>query len=300
MRFLIIAIAIALLSSCFAARPDRVAATGSSRYTRDMIPRYSRPEMVRLWTPEHRYQTWLAVELSAARAMADAGLVPRDAVEECGRKGGNFTSDDAARIDEIENTTRHDVIAFLTFMEERIGPAARHLHFGMTSSDVLDTSLAILLRDAADLILAGIDRARASVIKRAVEHKHTPCIGRSHGIHAEPTTFGWKLLVWVDELARARARVERAREVIACGKLSGAVGTFAHLSPQIEARAMAALRLRPEPVSTQVVQRDRHAEYFAALAVAGASIEKFATEIRHLQRTEVREAGEPVATGQQG
>src|SRR5437868_7565351 len=276
MRFLIIAIAIALLSSCFAARPDRVAATGSSRYTRDMIPRYSRPEMVRLWTPEHRYQTWLAVELSAARAMADAGLVPRDAVEECARKGGNFTSDDAARIDEIEKTTRHDVIAFLTFMEERIGPAARHLHFGMTSSDVLDTSLAILLRDAADLIVAGVEKAREAVVKRAIEHKRTPCIGRSHGIHAEPTTFGWKLIVWADELARVKGRLERAREGIAVGKLSGAVGTFAHLSPAIEEKAMAALGLKAAPASTQIIQRDRHAEYFAALALAGASIEKFA------------------------
>src|SRR6266436_3843053 len=177
-----------------------------------MIPRYSRPEMVRLWTPEHRYQTWLAVELAAARAMADAGLVPREAVEECVRKCGTFTPQDAERI---------DVIAFLTFLEERIGLAARHLHFGMTSSDVLDTSLAILLREAADLILAGIDRARDAVVKRAVEHKRTPTIGRSHGIHAEPTTFGWKLLAWADELSRARARMERARAVIAHGKLSG-------------------------------------------------------------------------------
>src|SRR5205807_2792329 len=195
-----------------------------------MIPRYSRPEMVRLWTAEHRYRTWLAVELAAARAMADAGLVPRDAVEECARKAGTFTAQDAARIDEIEKVTRHDVIAFLTFLEERIGPAARHLHFGMTSSDVLDTSLAILLRDAADLILAGIDRAREAVVKRAVEHKRTPVIGRSHGIHAEPTTFGWKLIVWADELARARARLERAREGIAVGKLSGAVGKIGRAS----------------------------------------------------------------------
>ena len=265
-----------------------------------MIPRYSRPEMVRLWTPEHRYQTWLAVELAAARAMADAALVPRDAVEECARKAGTFTAQDAARIDEIEKVTRHDVIAFLTFLEERIGPAARHLHFGMTSSDVLDTSFAILLRDAADLILAGIDRSREAVVKRAVEHKHTPTIGRSHGIHAEPTTFGWKLLVWADELSRARARVERARAVIAHGKLSGAVGTFAHLSPQIEEASLRSLGLVPEPVSTQIVQRDRHAEYFAALALVGASIEKFAVEIRHLQRTEVREAEEPFGKGQKG
>src|SRR5438477_421820 len=174
-----------------------------------MIPRYSRPEMVALWTPERRYQTWLQVELAAGRAMAQAGLVPREAIEECAAKAGTFSAADAARIDEIEKTTRHDVIAFLTFLEERIGPAARHLHFGMTSSDVLDTSLAMLLRDAADLLLAGIDEAREAVIKRAKEHRRTPCIGRSHGIHAEPTTFGWKLAVWVDELARAKARVLR-------------------------------------------------------------------------------------------
>jgi adenylosuccinate lyase len=265
-----------------------------------MIPRYSRPEMVRLWTPEHRYQTWLQVELAAARAMADAGVVPRDAVEECARKAGSFTAQDAVRIDEIEKTTRHDVIAFLTFLEERIGPAARHLHFGMTSSDVLDTSLAILLRDAADLILAGIDRAREAVVKRAVEHKRTPMIGRSHGIHAEPTTFGWKLLGWVEELSRARTRMERARAVIAYGKLSGAVGTFAHLSPGIEESAMRALGLAADPVTTQIVQRDRHAEYFGAIALVGASLEKFAVEIRHLQRTEVREAEEPFGKGQKG
>src|SRR5256885_3023867 len=206
-----------------------------------MIPRYSRPEMVALWTPERRYQTWLQVEIAAGRAMAQAGLIPADAIEECAKKGGSFTAADAARIDEIEKTTRHDVIAFLTFLEERIGPAARHLHFGMTSSDVLDTSLAILLRDAADLILAGIDRARDAGVKRAIEHKRTPGIGRPHGIHAEPTTFGWKLLVWADELSRARTRMERARAAIAHGKLSGAVGTFAHLSPAIEEAALRSL-----------------------------------------------------------
>src|SRR5438477_12209390 len=199
-----------------------------------MIPRYSRPEMAALWTPERRYQTWLQVELAAGRAMAQAGVVPREAIDECAARGGTFTAADAARIDEIEKTTRHDVIAFLTFMEERIGPAARHLHFGMTSSDVLDTSLAMLLRDAADLILAGIDKARDAVWKRALEFKDAPCIGRSHGIHAEPITFGWKLAVWADELQRTRRRMERAREIIAVGKISGAVGTFAHLSPQIE------------------------------------------------------------------
>jgi adenylosuccinate lyase len=265
-----------------------------------MIPRYSRPEMARLWTPEHRLQTWLAVELAAGRAMAEDGLVPREAIEECARKGGTFTAQDVARIDEIEKVTRHDVIAFLTFLEERIGPAARHLHFGMTSSDVLDTSLALLLREAADLILAGVQRARAAVVKRAVEHKHTPCIGRSHGIHAEPTTFGLKLAVWAAELSRTEERIRRARAAIAVGKISGAVGTFAHLSPAIEERALASLGLAAEPASTQVVQRDRHAEYFGALAQAGASIEKFAVEIRHLQRTEVREAEEPFGQGQKG
>jgi len=265
-----------------------------------MIPRYSRPEMARLWTPENRYQSWLRVELAAANAMAEAGLVPRDAVAECERKAPVFTAADAERIDEIEKVTRHDVIAFLTFLEERIGPAARHLHFGMTSSDVLDTSLAMLLRDAADLLLAGVDKAREAVVKRALEHQGTPCIGRSHGIHAEPTTFGWKLLVWADELSRARSRIERAREVIARGKISGAVGTFAHLSPQIEEAALKRLDLLPEPVSTQIVHRDRHAEYFNALALAGTSIEKFATEIRHLQRTEVREVEEAFGKGQKG
>src|SRR2546425_3121667 len=251
-----------------------------------MIPRYSRPEMVRLWTPEHRYQTWLAVELAAARAMADAALVPRDAVEECARKAGTFTAQDAARIDEIEKVTRHDVIAFLTFLEERIGPAARHLHFGMTSSDVLDTSLAILLRDAADLILTGIDLAREAVVKRAVEHKHTPTIGRSHGIHAEPTTFGWKLLVWAEELSRARTRVERARAAIAHGKLSGAVGTFAHLSPRIEEAPLAFLVLQPESGSTQIVQRDRHGEVLVALGLAKASIQELSMGCGYYRRND--------------
>jgi adenylosuccinate lyase len=265
-----------------------------------MIPRYSRPEMSRLWTPEHRFARWLDVELAAGRAMAKAGLVPAEAIEECAQKGGTFNAQDAAAIEEIEKTTKHDVIAFLTFMEGRIGPAARHLHFGMTSSDVLDTSLALLLREAADLLLAGIDKARAAVLRRALEHKHTPCIGRSHGIHAEPTTFGLKLLTWVDELRRARERIARARDVIAYGKISGAVGTFAHLDPSIEEAALAGLGLKPEAVSTQIVHRDRHAEFFLAIAQAGASIERFCVEIRHLQRTEVREAEEPFTAGQKG
>jgi len=265
-----------------------------------MIPRYSRPEMSRLWTSEARYARWLEVELAAARAMAKAGLVPQDAVNECIAKAGGFSETDAARIEQIERTTKHDVIAFLTFMEERIGPAAKHLHFGMTSSDVLDSSLALILRDATDLLIAGVEKARAAVLKRAQEHKHTPTIGRSHGIHAEPTTFGLKLLTWYDELGRARIRLQRARTVISFGKIAGAVGTFAHLNPAIEAEALANLGLSAEPVSTQIVHRDRHAELFATIAQVGGSLERFAVEIRHLQRTEVREAEEPFTAGQKG
>ncbi|MBS2024159.1 MAG: adenylosuccinate lyase [Deltaproteobacteria bacterium] len=265
-----------------------------------MIPRYSRPEMAQLWTPEARYARWLTIELAGARAMAKRGLVPQDAVDECLAKAGTFTAQDAARIDEIEKVTRHDVIAFLTFMEERIGPSARCLHFGMTSSDVLDSSLALLLRDAADLLLAGVEKARAAIVKRAIEFKHTPTIGRSHGIHAAPTPFGPKLLTGADELGRAKTRLQHARAVIAVGKLSGAVGTFAHLAPDIEEEALASLGLTPEPVSTQIVHRDRHAEFFSALALVGSSLERFAVEIRHLQRTEVREAEEAFGAGQKG
>src|SRR5258707_15036607 len=220
-----------------------------------MISRYSRPEMASLWSPEARLRRWRDIELFALEAMVKLGLAPEDALAQCREKAGDFTEQDVARIDEIERTTKHDVIAFLTFLEERIGPAARWLHVGMTSSDVLDTALAILLRDAADLLIAGLDEAQKAVTQRALGHKRTVCIGRSHGIHAEPTTFGWKLIVWVDELARAKARLQRAREVIAVGKLSGAVGTFAHLTPTIEEKAMPSLGLRPPPASTQIVQR---------------------------------------------
>jgi adenylosuccinate lyase len=215
-------------------------------------------------------------------------------------KAGDFNADDVAKIDEIEKTTKHDVIAFLTFMEQRVGPSARFLHMGMTSSDVLDTSLGMILRDAADLILQGVDRAMAAVKKRAFEHKNTVMIGRSHGIHAEPITFGHKLAIWYDELRRARDRIVHAREVIAVGKISGAVGTFAHLPPSVEEFACKKLGLKPAPASSQIIQRDRHAEYFTALALLGASIEKFAVEIRHLQRTEVREAEEAFTAGQKG
>ena len=256
--------------------------------------------MAALWTPEARLRRWRDVELAALEGMVEQGLAPRDALVDCQTKAGDFNADDVAKIDEIERTTKHDVIAFLTFMEQRIGPSARFLHMGMTSSDVLDTSLGMTLRDAADLILQGVDRAMAAVKKRAFEHQHTVMIGRSHGIHAEPITFGHKLAIWYDELRRSRDRIVHAREVISYGKISGAVGTFAHLPPSVEEYAVKKLGLKPAPASSQIIQRDRHAEYFTALALLGASIEKFAVEIRHLQRTEVREAEEAFTPGQKG
>jgi len=265
-----------------------------------MIPRYSRPEMVALWSSEARLRRWRDVELAALEGMVQAGIAPALALTECGAKAGDFTASDVARIDEIEKTTKHDVIAFLTFMEERIGPSARWLHWGMTSSDVLDTSLALIMRDAATLIIAGVDRAMKAVETRAFEHRDTIMVGRSHGIHAEPISFGHKLAIWYDELKRARTRLEAAKSSIAFGKVSGAVGTFSHLPPSVEAHAMKVLGLTPAPASSQIIQRDRHAEYFTALALLGASIEKFAVEIRHLQRTEVREVEEAFTAGQKG
>ncbi|MCY1080769.1 adenylosuccinate lyase [Archangium lansingense] len=265
-----------------------------------MIPRYSRKEMSSLWSDVARLRRWRDVELAALEGMVEHGIAPREALDDCLARAGDFTEADAARIEEIERTTKHDVIAFLTFMEERIGPSARWLHLGMTSSDVLDTSLGLVLRDAVDLILQGVGRAMAAVEKRAFEHKRTVMMGRSHGIHAEPITFGHKLAIWYDELRRAETRLLRAREVIAVGKISGAVGTFAHLPPAVEVFACKKLGLSPAPASSQIVQRDRHAEYFSALALLGASIEKFAVEIRHLQRTEVREAEEHFTAGQKG
>src|SRR5215813_4283996 len=256
--------------------------------------------MASLWTDEARLRRWLNIELAALQAMVETGLAPASALTECRAKAGDFSAADVAEIDEIEKSTKHDVIAFLTFLEGRIGPAARWLHQGMTSSDVLDTSLAMALRDAGTLILSGIDAAMAVVRQRAIEHKHTPMIGRSHGIHAEPITFGLKLAIWYDELLRNRERMARAREAISVGKLSGAVGTFAHLPPQVEERACALLELRPARAASQVIQRDLHAEFFSMLAVLGSSIEQFALEIRHLQRTEVREAEEPFTPGQKG
>ncbi|MCI0668905.1 MAG: adenylosuccinate lyase [Myxococcaceae bacterium] len=265
-----------------------------------MIPRYSRKEMVSLWSDEARYGRWRDVELAALEGMVAEGIAPAEALADCRAKAGDFTPADSARIEEIERTTKHDVIAFLTFMEERIGSSARWLHLGMTSSDVLDTSLGMTLRDAANLILQGVDRVMAAVGKRAFEHQKTVMMGRSHGIHAEPITFGHKLAIWYDELRRARVRLVHARDVVSVGKVSGAVGTFAHLPPSVEERACRTLGLTPAPASSQVVQRDRHAEYFTSIALLGASLEKFAVEIRHLQRTEVREVEEPFTPGQKG
>jgi len=256
--------------------------------------------MAALWSAEARLRRWRDVELAALEGMVKAGIAPSDALKECHERSGDFTAADVARIDEIEKTTKHDVIAFLTFLEQRIGPNARWLHLGMTSSDVLDTALGMTLRDAGKRILAGVAGAMEAVKRRALEHRRTPMIGRSHGIHAEPITFGLKLAIWYDELRRHSQRLERAVEVVSVGKISGAVGTFAHLPPAVEEHACAALGLKPAPASSQIVQRDRHAEYFNAVALCGASIEKFAVEIRHLQRTEVREAEEPFTEGQKG
>jgi len=256
--------------------------------------------MAALWSAEARLRRWRDVELAALEGMVKEGIAPREALDECLELAGDFTAQDVARIDEIEKTTKHDVIAFLTFLEQRVGPQARWLHLGMTSSDVLDTALGMTMRDAGRRILAGVAGAMEAVKRRALEHKATPMIGRSHGIHAEPITFGHKLAIWYDELRRHSQRLERAVEVVSVGKISGAVGTFAHLPPAVEEHACAKLGLRPAPASSQVVQRDRHAEYFGALALCGASIEKFAVEVRHLQRTEVREAEEPFTQGQKG
>ena len=261
-----------------------------------MIPRYSRPEMVRIWEPENKYRIWLEIEAHACDAMADLGVIPRTAAEAVRRRGAF----DIARIEEIERETRHDVIAFLTNLAENVGPDARFVHQGMTSSDVLDTCLAVQLTQAADLLRADLDGLLAALERRAHEHKGTVCIGRSHGIHAEPTTFGLKLAGHYAAFRRNRDRLAAARAEVATCALSGAVGTFATIDPRVEAHVAARLGLRPEPVSTQVIPRDRHAMYFATLAVIAASVENLATEIRHLQRSEVHEAEEHFAVGQKG
>ena len=261
-----------------------------------MIERYTRKEMGSIWEPENRFRKWLEVEIAACEAWAKLGKIPAKSLNTIVRKA-DFN---VGRIDEIEKTVKHDVIAFLTSVAEFVGPDSRYIHMGLTSSDILDTSLALLLREAADLIISDIKGLMYVLEKRAFEHKDTPMMGRSHGIHAEPMTFGLKMALWYDEMGRNLVRMERAREVISYGKLSGAVGTFSQIDPRVEKIALKKLGLKPEPVATQVVHRDRHAEYFSTLAIIASSIEKFAVEIRHLQRTEVMEAEEPFTKGQKG
>ncbi len=261
-----------------------------------MIPRYTRPEMAKIWEPENRFRIWLDIETLACEKQADLGVIPADAVKVIRQKGAF----DIARIDAIEAEVKHDVIAFLTSVAEHVGPEARFIHQGMTSSDVLDTCFSVQLTQAADELLADLDMVLAAIKKRAMEHKDTVCIGRSHGIHAEPVTFGLKLASWYAEMDRNRRRLAAARKNIATGAISGAVGTFANIDPAVEDYVCEKLGLQPEPVSTQVIPRDRHAEYFSVLAIIASSIERIAVEIRHLQRTEVLEAEEFFSKGQKG
>ncbi len=264
-----------------------------------MIPRYTRPEMAAIWEPQTRFRIWFEIEAHAADAMAGLGIIPKKAAETIWAKGRDAVFD-VARIDEIERETRHDVIAFLTHLAEIVGPEARFVHQGMTSSDVLDTCLNVQLCRAADLLLADLDDLLAALERRAREHKNTLTIGRSHGIHAEPTTFGVKLAYAYAEFTRAKERLAFARMEVATCAISGAVGTFANIDPEVEAHVARKMGLTPEPVSTQVIPRDRHAMFFSVLAVIASSIERLATEIRHLQRTEVLEAEEFFSSGQKG
>lgn len=261
-----------------------------------MIPRYTRPVMGRIWEQENRYRQWLKVELAVVESMAQLGQIPAQAAQEIADKA-DF---DVDRIDEIEREVRHDVIAFLTSVAEHVGEPARYIHLGLTSSDILDTSLALLLGKAADILLDDIQALLEVLKRRAHEHRHTVMMGRSHGIHAEPVTFGLKLALWYTEMVRNRERLRRARETIRAGKISGAVGTYANVDPEVEQLTCAKLGLKPASISTQIIQRDRHAEYFSTLAIIASSIEKITTEIRHLQRTEVLEVEEYFTEGQKG
>ena len=264
-----------------------------------MIPRYARPEAAAIWSAETRYRIWFEIEAHAAEAMSELGVIPVEAAAEIWAKGSG-ASFDPERIDAIEREVKHDVIAFLTHVAEIVGPQARFLHQGMTSSDVLDTCLAVQLQRSADLLIEGVDKVLASLKRRAMEHRLTPTVGRSHGIHAEPTTFGLKLAGHYAEFVRARHRLQTARDEISTCAISGAVGTFAQVDPRVEAYVAEKMGLTVEPVSTQVIPRDRHAAFFAALAVVASSVERLAVEIRHLQRTEVLEAEEPFDPGQKG
>lgn len=261
-----------------------------------MIPRYSREKMTAIWSPENRYQKWLDIEILACEAMAERGEIPEDSLKNIQEKAGF----DVGRIDEIEKTTKHDVIAFLTSVTEKVGNDGRFIHMGLTSSDILDTSLALLLREAADILIDDLDQLLAQLKKKAYDYKNTLMIGRSHGIHAEPITFGLKMALWFTEMERNRERMIRARETISTGKLSGAVGTFSFIDPGIETYVCKKLRLKPAPVSSQIVQRDRHAEYFTTMAIIASSLDKFSQEIRLLQRTEVQEVEEFFSPGQKG
>jgi len=269
-----------------------------------MIPRYTRPIAAAIWSPENRFRIWFEIEALACEAMAEFGLIPREAATNIRARGApmlaGISQADLDRIDEIERETRHDVIAFLTWLAEGIGEDSRFVHQGLTSSDILDTCLAVQLTQATDLLLADLDELLAALKRRALEHKHTMTIGRSHGIHAEPTSFGLKLAGHYAEVSRNKTRLLTARAEIATCAISGAVGTFAHVDPRVEAYVAAKLGLTPEPISTQIIPRDRHAAYFATLGVIASSIERLATEVRHLQRSEVREAEEFFHAGQKG
>jgi len=265
-----------------------------------MIPRYTNPEMGRIWSEQRKYETWLQVEVAAAEAMAGAGIVPAEAARDLRAAAQRQDAFDIQRIEEIEQVTQHDVIAFTTAVAEKVGPSARWLHFGLTSSDVIDTAQALQMREACDVLLQDLDALAHAIRDRALEHRRTPMIGRTHGVHAEPMTFGLKLALWYAEVARDIERVRRARAVVSVGKLSGAVGTFGHLPPQIEEDVCRRLGLEPALVASQVIQRDRHAELLMAVAITGASLEKFALEIRGLQKTEIGEVEEPFGKGQKG
>ncbi|MCX7592073.1 MAG: adenylosuccinate lyase, partial [Kiritimatiellae bacterium] len=261
-----------------------------------MIPRYTNPEMGAIWSEENKFRTWLRIELLACEAMNQRGIIPDADLEQI-RKRANF---DVKRIEEIESEVRHDVIAFLTNVAEYVGPSARYIHKGLTSSDILDTGLAVLMTQATDILIRDVKAVRKAVAAKARKYKYTPMIGRTHGVHAEPITFGFKMAVMYDEFGRALERLKDARRTVAVGKLSGAVGTYAHADPFVEKYVCRRLGLRPAPVSTQIVQRDLHAQYLCTLAVVGASVERWAMELRHLQRTEVREVEEFFGTGQKG
>jgi adenylosuccinate lyase len=261
-----------------------------------MIDRYMPQDFAEIWSEENMFRTWLRVELEVCRVLAEKGWIPKESLENIEKKAA-FSVD---RIKEIESVTHHDLIAFTTNVAEHVGPDSRYIHWGLTSTDVVDTARGLQLKQASDKILAAIDGLRKVIGERAREHRKTLMMGRTHGVHAEVTTFGLKLAVWYDEMRRNRERMERASAGVAVGKISGAVGTFAHLDPDVEARVCERMGLQAAPISTQTLQRDRHAEYIGTIAIVGSSLDKFATEIRHLQRTEVREAEEPFAAGQKG